>query len=287
VSKGYGKPFLANTINRTDFKKHPEKFYLDATNPQGRQMNIPSDNLRFMGRFDPKTDYRDNFKRHLKDSAFRDDYLKDKNLNRFIQNKNNEDHIKNGLPETKIPTRDEHRNYKHGDIEAMYYPLKRYRKSASPIRNSAPFLGKTVYQKDFEAWKRDPTQRNKAYKYEENLRAYNPEIPMAKFTEYNHANFMHMMNKEAQGNKNTNQELFKLFKERDNIPGGVIGRNQIKKNQRSEYAENFRKWKVPRNDCDLVYMPKVSPNLAKLKDHIYWNKYKEDWTCKDNSYYEK
>ena len=286
VSKGTGKPFLGNTINRMDFKKHPDRFYLEATNPLGREMNIPKDNLRFAGQFDPKTENRDNYQKHLRESQWRNDFLKDKNFNDFIRMKNNEDHVKNALPSTKVPTRDQHRNYKHGDIDPMYYPLKRYRKSASPIRSSAPFMGRTVYQKDFQEWENHPDERRKPYKYEENLRAYNPEIPIAKFTEYNHANYMHMVNRDFEASKNRNKELFELFKQRDQIPGGVIPKNQGKKPKDSEYRENYKKWKIPRNDCDLKYMPDVSPNLIDLKEHIYWNKFKDDWTCKQRSYYD-
>ena len=283
VSKGLGKPFLGNTINRTDFKNHPEKFYKNATNPVGRDLNVPVDNLRFAGAFNPKTDYRDNYKDHPR-GAQNEDYWRDRDFNNFIRNKNNEDHIKKALPSVKMQTKDEHRNFKHGDLGPAYSPLKRYRKSASPIRSSAPFLGKTMYQKDFQEWK--GSGRKRPYKHSENLRAYNPEIPMAKFTEYNHANYMHMINKDQQDPARTNRELFELFKKRDNIPGGVIPKNDRSRPKRSEYGERYKKWKVPKNDCDLVYMPKVDPGLTRLKEHIYWNKFKDDWTCRQGSYYD-
>ena len=284
MSKGYGKPFLANTVNRTDFKQHPDNFYLEATNPIGRELNIPKDNLKFVGDFKPNTDYRDNFKGKPKGTRWVEDFQKDRDFNEFIRNKNNEDHMKQALPSTKMLTKDQHRNFKHGDIDPVYYPLKRYRKSASPIRNSSPFLGRTVYQKEFKEWKAE--ERNKPYKYQENLRAYNPEIPLAKFTEYNHANYMHMINKRDHDPVNKNQELFRLFKERDQVPGGVIPKNQRKKPKKSEYEEKYKKWSVPRNDCDSAYMPNVHPELTRLKEHIYWNKYKDNWTCNQDSYYD-
>jgi hypothetical protein len=282
VSKGYGKPFLGNTINRTDYKEHPKEIYKEATNPMGRELNMPKDNLRFVGEFKPNTDYRDNFKRHLRGSQ-NEDYWRDKDFNDFIRDKNNEDHVKKALPSVKMLTKDQHRNYKHGDIDPIYYPPKRYRKSTSPIRSSAPFLGRTVYQKDFKEWQKP--DRKRPYKHQENLRAYNPEIPLAKFTEYNHANYMHMINKNHTGGS-SNRELFELFKKRDQIPGGVIPFNQRKKPKHSEYRENFKKWDVKKNDCDLEYMPKVSSDLVKLKEHIYWNKHKDDWTCNRGSYYD-
>lgn len=283
VSKGLGKPFLGNTINRTDFKVHPEKFYRDAMNPAGRNLNVPKDNLRFVGAFNPKTETRDNYKKHPRD-AQNEDYWRDRDFNDFIRNKNNEDHIKKALPSVKMQTKEEHRNFKHGDLGPAYSPMKRYRKSASPIRSSAPFLGRTVYQKDFKEWK--GSGRKKPFKHGENLRAYNPEIPMAKFTEYNHANYMHMINKEGQNSGRNNRELFELFKQRDKIPGGVILKNERGRPKRSEYEERYKKWQVPKNDCDLAYMPKVDPDLTRLKDHIYWNKFKDDWTCRQDSYYD-
>ena len=261
VSKGFGRPFLGNTINKTDFKKIPNKFYEDAVNPLGRKLNTPEDNLKFTGRFKPNTDYRDNYQEMPKGSKAKGSFRKDKNFHDFIRKKNNEDHIKNNLPNVKMLTKSQHRNYKHGDIDPIYYPMRKYRKSASAVRTSSPFMAKTVYQKDFEEWKNNPLDRKKPYKHQENLRAYNPEIPLAKFTEYNHANYIHMINKNHNP-KYGNQELFKLFKERDKIPGGVIPRNQMGKPKQSEYHENFRKWKVQKNDCDLMYMPKVSNDLS-------------------------
>lgn len=277
VSKGYGKPFLGKTINRTDFKEHPREVYKEASNPMGRELNMPRDNLRFVGDFKPNTDYRDNFRKHMSGNQ---EYTKDREFNNFIRDKNNEDHLKKGRPDINMISKQQHREFKHGQIDPVYYPLKRYRKSASPIRSSAPFLGTTVYQKDFKKWAKP--QKHKQYKHQENLRAYNPEIPLAKFTEYNHANYMHMINR----NGNSNRELFELFKKRDQIPGGVIPSHGTKKGKRSEYAEKYKKWQVNRDDCDLEYMPKVSPDLARLKEHIYWNKYKDDWTCRQDSYYE-
>ena len=278
VSKGFGRPFLENTINRTDFKRFPDKFYKDVVDPMGKQLNTPEDNLKFIGKFKPNTDYRDNFQKKTSDS-WKNNFKKDQNFHKFIQKKNNQDHIKDNLPDVRMLTKSQHRNYKHGDIDPVYYPLKKYRKSASPIRNSSPFLAKTVYQKDFNEWKNNPYERKKPFKHAENLRAYNPEIPMAKFTEYNKANYIHMINKKQHNPLIANKELYKLFKKRDNISGGVIPKNNMKMPKKSEYEQNYKKWKIQKNDCDLVYMPKVPSDINRLKEHIYWNKYKEDWNC--------
>lgn len=280
ASRGLGKPFIDQTVNRVDFQNFPSQIYRQALDPYERNLNKPSDNLQFRGDFNDTTIYKKDFKKDPKDSNKQhENFMREQQYNRFVRDMNNEDHISKYKPATQMISKRDHINTKYGDLQVNYTPPKKYRKSV-PYKKSRPFTEKTIYQEDFKNKKnrfKSPSARE--IKHADNLKSYHPEIGMAKFTEYNFKNYMNLVNKKEHSPYKQNNEIYKLFKERDMIPGNVIPIHM--KNipgVTTEYKKNFNEFKIKREGCDLNVMPKVDPQLMNAKKHIYWNKFKDDWS---------
>lgn len=133
-----------------------------------------------------------------------------------------------------------------------------------------------MYQNDFKKW--TGHSPNGDIIQVDNLNADNRGIPLAKYTEYNFANYTHEMNrKRGVSPSNSQRQLYEMFKEKDKIPHGVIPKLGGKKNVKTEYNSKYNKWKVRRVGCDLNYMPKADKGLVKQQEHMFWDKYNKGW----------